>query len=128
MSNPSALSSPADPSTGMPLAALPPSAVYRIATLDVPAAARTAFLDRAAIVKARVAQQPGLIAQAAYERRAGPGRFNFVTIAAWIDQAALDAADAAITGASREDGVDRAAFTAAHGIVTEIATFGPVEA
>ncbi|MBZ9936450.1 antibiotic biosynthesis monooxygenase [Mesorhizobium sp. BR1-1-16] len=104
---------------------LSPSPVYRIASLAVPEAARDAFVERAAIVKRLVQQQPGLIAQHAYEQQSGPGRFNYVTIATWADQTALDAADLAIAAAAAADGVDRAAFTAAHGIVAEIGTFGP---
>ncbi|SHF14434.1 Antibiotic biosynthesis monooxygenase [Kaistia soli DSM 19436] len=107
------------------LASASSSPVYRIACLAVPEGARAAFLQRAAEVKQLVQQQPGLVSQHAYEQQGGPGRFNYVTIAAWADQAALDAADTVLAAAAAAGGVDRAAFTAAHGITTEIGTFRP---
>ncbi len=105
------------------LSSVSPSPVFRIACLAVPEAARSAFLQRAADVKLLVQQQPGLVSQQAYEQQSGPGRFNYVTVAAWRDQAALDAADGVLAAAAAAGGVDRAAFTKAHGIAAEIGTF-----
>lgn len=101
----------------------PAEAVYRIVSFQVPASARTEFLERTATVQALLRRQPGFLGDQVFEQAAGPGRFNLVAVAIWADQAAVEAASRAIAAREAETGLDRAAFVARAGITVETGMF-----
>lgn len=107
--------------------AAPAAAIYRIDVFTVPEQARATFLERAGATQALLRKQPGLIGEQAFERHGGPGRFNFVTVAVWADQAAIDQAAKEVAAMHVATAFDRQAFIAANGITAEIATFKSLE-
>lgn len=101
----------------------PEGAIYRIDMFSVPHAARSAFAERAAATQALLREQAGLVGEQGFERVGGPGRFNIVTLAAWADTAAIDAASRTVAAMHAATGFDRQSFVDGHGIAAEIATF-----
>lgn len=96
---------------------------YRVDKFIVPPAAREAFLERVTVTSRLLRAQPGFLRELVLEQNAGPGEFNFVTVAEWSDDAAIEAATEVVARAHAEMGFDRQAFVAEHGIRADIAHY-----
>jgi heme-degrading monooxygenase HmoA len=101
-------------------------ALYRIDKFIVPAAARTAFLERVAATSRVLHEQKGFRRELVLEQSSGPGAFNFVTVVEWEDGAAVEPAASAVARAHAEQGFDRQAFLAENGIRADIACYSVV--
>ena len=100
-----------------------PQARFRIDTFLVPASARAEFDSAARRNLDFIRTQPGFLGHWVFEKTAGPGRFDVVTVAAWESQEAIDRAGAAVRAYYQRIGFDPPAFMAARGIGGEIGTF-----
>jgi heme-degrading monooxygenase HmoA len=103
-----------------------PEAVYRIVAFSVPEVALAEFLARAGAMQSLVRSQPGFLDTQVFQRVAGPGRIDVVSMAAWSDEASIDAASRAVAAHDEETGFDRPAYLARLGVTAEVATFRPI--
>ncbi len=100
-----------------------PEACYRIDTFTVPDAARAELEATMRRNMAFVCTLPGFLGHAAYEKRAGPARFDLVTVAAWESAAALERAGAAVRAHYQAIGLDLPATLARWGVTMERGDF-----
>lgn len=100
-----------------------PAQIFRIDRFEVPAVARSSFLEKVAMTHAALRRQPGLVFERIVETEAGQGKSRIVTIAAWANAEAIAAAREAIAAVHRAEGFDARAFLAHHGIDAEMGTY-----
>lgn len=67
---------------------------------------------------------PGFVGHVVFERTGGPTTFNLVTIAAWENQEALDAAGVKVRAYYESIGFDVHAMLARWGVKAELGNFG----
>ena len=71
----------------------------------VPEESRDAFLEQVRQTQGYIKTLPGFIEGYVYENRDGVGRFNFLTIAVWKDEAALENAKQAVATENQKRGI-----------------------
>ncbi|HET9155764.1 MAG TPA: antibiotic biosynthesis monooxygenase family protein [Myxococcaceae bacterium] len=103
-----------------------PDLRFRIDVFAVPDSARSEFQAAMTRNLAFLRTRPGFRGHEVFERTAGPGRYDVVTVAVWESQAAMDRAAAGVRDYYREIGFDPAHFMAERGIAGEVATFRAV--
>lgn len=97
--------------------------VYRVDKFQVPSAARDEFLAQVRATHDLLRSQPGFLHDLLLEQVSGPGELNVVTVAAWKDQAAVDAAGAAVADSRRTTGFDPRSFMERLGVRADLANY-----
>ncbi len=97
--------------------------VFRIDSFAVPETALADFTTAVDRSMAVLRTQPGFVRGDRYDKAAGDGRFNLVTVVEWADMSFLPAAAHTVQEAHRLAGFDAAAFIAAHGIADSKAIY-----
>jgi quinol monooxygenase YgiN len=97
--------------------------IFRVDKFIVPEAARAEFLQRVHATHQVLRQQPGFVRDTLLEQFSGPGRFNFVTIAQWQNQAAVDAARSVVMAAHAADGFNAQEMIQRLGIEADIGNY-----
>ncbi|MBB3590131.1 heme-degrading monooxygenase HmoA [Rhizobium sp. BK529] len=101
---------------------------YRIDKFVVPAAAREEFLVNVMMTHKVLEAQAGFIGHEVLEQIAGPGEFNFVTIARWESADVVEHVKAAVAAAHSAANFDPQEMFARLGIRADIASYKPVAA
>jgi len=101
---------------------------YRIDKFAVPAPARDEFLMHMVCTHALLQAQEGFTGHSVLEQVAGPGEFNFVTIAEWENAEAFEQAQAAIATAQATANLSPQEMFERLGIRADIAGYKPVAA
>lgn len=70
--------------------------IYRVDKFIVPIRARKEFIDGVRTTHELLRTLPGFVQDFILEQSAGPGMFNFVTLAEWEDAASIEAARTAV--------------------------------
>jgi len=96
---------------------------FRVDSFYVPEAARAEFEATMRRNMAFIETLPGFMGHVVLEKTSGPTRFNFVTIAGWASDEALENASAAVRAHYEKVGFDRAAMLARWGAEAEIGEF-----
>ena len=100
-----------------------PDLRFRIDTFTVPEPARA---ELAATMRRNmdfIRTLPGFRGHVAFEKRAGPGRFDLVTVAAWESVEAMERASAAVRAHYQAIGLDLPALLARWGVTMERGDF-----
>ena len=71
--------------------------VYRVDKFIVPIEARDEFIAKIQPTHTLLQTQPGFIQDFVLEQSAGPGKFNFVTLVEWENEAAMAQARTAVS-------------------------------
>ncbi|MBY2931257.1 antibiotic biosynthesis monooxygenase family protein [Rhizobium leguminosarum] len=103
-------------------------AFFRVDKFIVPAAAREEFVVKVMMTHKVLEAQDGFIDHRVLEQVAGPGEFNFVTIAEWENAEVVERARAAVAAAHRAANFDPQEMFARLGIHADIAGYKPVAA
>ena len=96
---------------------------YRIDTFTLPAAARPEFERRSLQTIALLRQQPGFIRDTWFEKIAGNGSVDVVTMVEWRDEASIASAGAAVRAMNDANGFDATTFSREHGIFESKAVY-----
>jgi heme-degrading monooxygenase HmoA len=103
-------------------------AFFRVDKFVVPAAAREEFLVNVMMTHKLLEAQDGFIDQKVLEQVAGPGEFNFVTIAQWESADVVERVRAAVAAAHKAANFDPQQMFARLGIRADMASYKPVAA
>lgn len=103
-------------------------AFYRIDKFVVPASARDEFLMKMVCTHTLLQALEGFIGHSVLEQVAGPGEFNFVTIAEWENAEAFERVRMALAAAQATANVDPQDMFKRLGIRADIAGYKPVAA
>ncbi|MBB3390111.1 heme-degrading monooxygenase HmoA [Rhizobium sp. BK275] len=103
-------------------------AFYRIDKFIVPAAAREEFLVNVMMTHKVLEAQDGFINHTVLEQVAGPGEFNFVTVAEWESADVVERVRAVVAAAHKAANFDPQEMFARLGIRADIASYKPVAA
>jgi hypothetical protein len=103
-------------------------AFYRVDKFIVPAAAREEFLVNVMMTHKVLEAQDRFIDHTVLEQVAGPGEFNFVTIAQWKSADVVERVRAAVAEAHKAANFDPQEMLARLGIRADIAVYKPVAA
>ncbi len=103
--------------------AFPPDSCFRIDTFTVPDAARAELEATMHRNMDFIRTLPGFLGHVAFERRAGPARFDLVTVAAWESAGALERAGQAVRAHYQAIGLDLPATLARWGVTMERGDF-----
>ncbi len=98
---------------------------YRIDVFAIPDAARAEFEMRSRQTIALLRQQPGFIRDMWFEKTAGDGTMNVVTMVEWQDEASIREAGQAVRAMHAANGFDAAAFSRQHRITESKAVYMP---
>ncbi|TLX14070.1 antibiotic biosynthesis monooxygenase [Rhizobium sp. MHM7A] len=101
---------------------------YRVDKFIVPAAAREEFLVKVMMTHKLLEAQEGFVEHRVLEQIAGPGEFNFVTIAEWQNSEFVERARAAVAAAHKAANFDPQEMFSRLGIRADIASYKPVAA
>lgn len=100
-----------------------PDLRFRIDSFSVPERARAEFEAAMQRNMAFIATLPGFRGHVVFDKVAGPGRFDVVTIAAWESDAALAAAGAQVRAYYAQIGFDPQKMISEWGATGELASF-----
>lgn len=103
-------------------------AFYRIDKFVVPAAARDEFLMNMVCTHTLLQAQEGFIGHSVLEQVAGPGEFNFVTIAEWENTEVFERVRMVVAAAQTKATIDQQDMFERLGIRADIAGYKPVAA
>ncbi|WP_064695914.1 hypothetical protein [Rhizobium aegyptiacum] len=103
-------------------------AFYRVDKFIGPAAAREEFLVNVMMTHKLLEAQEGFIDHQVLEQVAGPGEFNFVTIAEWQNTEVVERARATVAAAHKAANFDPQEMFSRLGIRADIASYKPVAA
>lgn len=103
-------------------------AFYRIDKFVVPASARDEFLMNMVCTPALLQAQEGFIGHSVLEQVAGPGEFNFVTIAEWENAEIFERMRVTVAAAQATANIDPQDMFERLGIRADIAGYKPVAA
>jgi heme-degrading monooxygenase HmoA len=103
-------------------------AFYRIDKFVVPAAAREEFLVKVMMTHKVLEAQEGFVNHAVLEQVAGPGEFNFVTVAEWESADVVERVRAVVAAAHKAANFDPQEMFARLGIRADLASYKPVAA
>lgn len=102
--------------------------VYRIDKFVVPAEAKDEFVGRVRMTHAVLKSQPGFIQDLVLEQSAGPGQFNFVTLAEWESQEAIENAKVAVMAMHKETQFNAQEMFARLGIKADLGNYRKIDA
>lgn len=102
--------------------------VYRVDKFVVPAEAKDEFLGRVRMTHAVLRRQPGFIQDFVLEQSGGPGQFNFVTLAEWESQEAIENAKVAVMAMHKETQFNAQEMFARLGIKADLGNYKRVDA
>lgn len=103
-------------------------AFFRVDKFVVPVAAREEFLINVMMTHKLLEAQDGFIDHKVLEQVAGPGEFNFVTIAQWESADVVERVRAAVAAAHKAANFDPQEMFARLGIRADMASYKPVAA
>ncbi|HWT56488.1 MAG TPA: antibiotic biosynthesis monooxygenase [Rhizobium sp.] len=103
-------------------------AFFRVDKFVVPVAAREEFLINVMMTHKLLEAQDGFIDHKVLEQVAGPGEFNFVTIAQWESADVVERVRAAVAAAHKAAKFDPQEMFARLGIRADMASYKPVAA
>ncbi|KPH08812.1 antibiotic biosynthesis monooxygenase [Rhizobium acidisoli] len=103
-------------------------AFFRVDKFVVPAAAREEFLVNVMMTHKLLEAQDGFIDHKVLEQVAGPGEFNFVTIAQWESAEVVERVRATVAAAHKAANFDPQEMFARLGIRADMASYKPVAA
>ncbi len=103
-------------------------AFYRIDKFVVPAAAREEFLVKVMMTHKVLEAQEGFVNHAVLEQVAGPGEFNFVTVAEWESADVVERVRAVVAAVHKAANFDPQEMFARLGIRADLASYKPVAA
>ncbi|PDT05771.1 antibiotic biosynthesis monooxygenase [Rhizobium chutanense] len=103
-------------------------AFFRVDKFIVPVAAREEFLVNVMMTHKVLEAQEGFIDHTVLEQIAGPGEYNFVTIAQWESADVVERVRAAVAAAHKAANFDPQELFARLGIRADIASYKPVAA
>ncbi|MBW9055023.1 antibiotic biosynthesis monooxygenase [Rhizobium mesosinicum] len=103
-------------------------AFYRIDKFVVPAAAREEFLVNVMMTHKVLEAQDGFVNHNVLEQVAGPGEFNFVTVAEWENADVVERVRAVVAAAHKAANFDPQEMFARLGIRADLASYKPVAA
>jgi heme-degrading monooxygenase HmoA len=106
---------------------LPAGSVYRVDKFVVPGAARTEFLERVETTASKLRTLPGFVRHLVLEQTAGPGEFNFVTLAEWEDAERHERAKATVSAWHAETGFSPRAILDRLGIRADVAEYRRID-
>lgn len=95
------------------------NSIYFIDKFVVPAAGKEEFLQRVAINRTFISGLPGFVNDAAYESMDDTGNLTFITVAAWRDAAAVEAAKKSVQAKYQQEGFDMPGMIKRLGITME---------
>jgi heme-degrading monooxygenase HmoA len=98
---------------------------YRIDAFTLPEAARPEFERRSLETIGLLRRQPGFISDTWFEKVAGDGGVNVVTVVEWQDEASILAAGQAVRAMHAANAFDPAAFAREYGIGESKAIYMP---
>lgn len=104
-----------------------PGHVYRVDKFIVPEPARTEFMAKVKTTHALLKTLPGFIQDMVLEQSAGPGKFNFVTMVEWENEAVVAEARTAVTALHQQMNFNPQELFARMGITADMATYQKVE-
>ena len=104
-----------------------PGHVYRVDKFIVPELARTEFLAKVKTTHDLLKTLPGFIQDMVLEQSDGPGKFNFVTMVEWADEAMMTQARTAVTALHQQMNFKPKELFARMGITADMATYQKVE-
>jgi heme-degrading monooxygenase HmoA len=96
---------------------------FRIDTLAIPDSARAEFDLQSGRTLELLSHQPGFIEQRVFEKVAGTGSVDVVTMVSWESMASIEAAGQAVRAFHVEIGFDAADFRKRNGIVDSAAVY-----
>jgi hypothetical protein len=105
----------------------PAGRVIFIDSFIVPEKARQPFLERVAINRSLLKTLPGFIEDHAYEKTTGESRFNYITVATWQNQEAIDNAKKEIISLYAKQNFNMPEFLKNTGITLERAIYREME-
>src|SRR3546814_15602122 len=94
--------------------------LYRVDKFLVPDEAREEYLQNLRATHELLRKQPGFVQDFVLEHASGQSAFNFVTIAEWESQGAIDAARLAVLALHREMNLDPPEMFARLGITEDL--------
>jgi hypothetical protein len=97
--------------------------LYRIDTFNLPEAARAEYERRSLQTIALLRQQPGFVRDLWFEKVAGDGSVNVITMVEWQDEASIRGASQVVRAMHAANGFDAAAFSREAGIVESKAVY-----
>lgn len=100
--------------------------IFRIDKFVVPAAARREFVARVVETHELLRRQDGFLGDRLLEQASGPAEFNFVTIAQWRDQDAVNRAGQAVAKLRQRTGFDPHVMFARLGIKADLGNYAPL--
>jgi len=103
-------------------------AFFRVDKFVVPAAAREEFLVKVMMTHKLLEAQEGFVDHRVLEQDAGPGEFNFVTIAEWENAEVVERVRVAVAAAHEAANFDPQEMFSRLGIRADIASYKPVSA
>ncbi|AHG46249.1 antibiotic biosynthesis monooxygenase [Rhizobium leguminosarum bv. trifolii CB782] len=103
-------------------------AFFRVDKFVVPAAAREEFLVKVMMTHKLLEAQEGFVDHRVLEQVAGPGEFNFVTIAEWENAEVVERVRVAVAAAHEAANFDPQEMFSRLGIRADIASYKPVSA
>jgi len=101
--------------------------VYRVDKFVVPNSARDEFLSRVKATHAVLRKQAGFVRDNLLEQVAGPGEFNFVTVAEWESQAHMEEARSAVVALHKQSNFNPQELFRRLGIKADIANYKQVD-
>lgn len=90
---------------------------YRIDTFSLPDSARAEFERRSRKTIALLREQPGFVRDTWFEKIAGDGIVDVITMVEWRDEASIRRAGEVVRAMHAADGFDAGRFSREHGIV-----------
>lgn len=102
--------------------------IYRVDKFIVPFEAREEFIDKVRKTHELLRTLPGFIQDFVLEQFAGPGEFNFVTVAEWESSAYVEGARAAVMAMHKEMNFNAQEMFARLGIKADLANYHHVDA
>lgn len=97
--------------------------VVLIDVFSVPQEAREAFLERVSISRKMLKVMPGFVEDYAYEKTGGDGRLNYVTVATWENEEAINNAKDIVRTHYAKEGFNLHEFLKRHNIIMERAIY-----
>ncbi|RYJ45126.1 antibiotic biosynthesis monooxygenase family protein [Flavobacterium beibuense] len=101
--------------------------VLFIDTFTVPDKAKTDFLERVKINRDLLKTLPGFIEDHAYEKTAGNSSFNYVTIAVWENEEAIENAKQQVMASYKKSGFNMPEFLKKNKIILHRAAYKEIE-
>lgn len=102
--------------------------IYRVDKFIVPPHAREEFIGKVRITHELLRTLPGFLQDFILEQSAGPGEFNFVTIAEWESPECIENAKAAVLALHKQMNFNPQEVFARLGIQSDLANYRRIDA